>query len=152
MRGTPVKLDLLEKEICKTVEKIPNKIYGNNLRSYTLNKYFPNMPKPNGWIKIKKTKDEQLITDIRNLSRGTKWCTKSKLYAEECIEFGDFYILYKNGTPVLGVRTQNNKIYEIKNKMNKPEYDIYKKDVDELLKSTPELQLFKDNISMLDNF
>lgn len=149
------------KQITNNIEKTPDKfnfmkIYEKNLRSNTLNKYFQNTNNQNGWIKFtkaKNTKDnEEIIGDIRNLSIGTKWCTKSKLFAEECLNLGDFYILFKDGNPILGIRTQKNKIYEIKNKMNKPEYQTLISDIEELLIQNPQLEKYNDNISIWDMF
>lgn len=148
------------KQISDNIENLPDrfnfmKLYEQNLRSSALDKYFPDKNNQNGWLRFSK-KDgkvsDTIITDIRNLSIGTKWCTKSKLFAEECIDAGDFYILYKDGLPILGIRTHNNKIYEIKNKMNKPVYESLNNEIDELLKQHPELEKYNDSISIWDNF
>ncbi|MCM1339457.1 MAG: hypothetical protein NC191_07285, partial [Muribaculaceae bacterium] len=147
-------------EITSNIEKKPDrfnfrKIYEKNLKNHTLDKYFPDKNK-NGWIKFSKPADssrnDEIISDIRNLSIGTKWCTKSKLFAQECIDLGDFYILFKDGKSVLGLRTQNNKIYEIKNKMNKPDYKSLQGEIDELLEQYPKLKKYNDNISIWDLF
>lgn len=145
------------KQISDNIENLPDrfnfmKLYEQKLRSTALDKYFPNKNNQNGWLKFSKNAygdDDSVITDIRNLSIGTKWCTKSKLFAEECIETGNFYIFFKDGLPILGIRTHNNKIYEIKNKMNKPVYESLNNEINELLKQHSELEKYNDNISTI---
>ncbi len=149
------------KQITEMVENTHDRFnfmkhYERNLQNIAIGKYFKDSEIPNGWLKFSKSDDveetNEIIRDIRNLSIGTKWCTKSSMFAQECLDAGDFYILFKDGKPMLGVRSHNNKIYEIKNKLNKPEYQSFTKDIEILLEQNPLLEKYKDSVSIWDMF
>lgn len=153
---------IIKKTIDDIMQKLMNKpelfnfmkIYGENLRESSLVKCFPDKSDRNGWVKFSKAdcNNDSVIEDIRNLSIGTKWCTKSDLFARECLEVGDFYILFEDGKPKLAIRTQNNKTYEIKNILNKSEYDEFSAQIKDFLNKNPDVQIYRDSVSVWDIF
>lgn len=134
--------------------------YTDDLNVKAWEKFFHTTEKPTGWIKFERGKTQEetdaVINDIRLASTKTHWCTKTKVFADMCIDSGNFYVYYKDGYPTLGVRTQishgykdeQELTYEIKNWLNEA-YDKHSSIVDDLQKNYPNVVVFDNNISMI---
>lgn len=80
-----------------------------------------------GWVKIPSKDNDpkhfsKHVTELKLLSDNA-WCTKSTK-AEEYLEKGNFYILYDNYKPILGIRTDDNRILEIQGHMNNSDIPV----------------------------
>ena len=131
------------------------KHYENFLKESAMAKYFPDIENRTGWVGFvgskSAEKQAESIRDIRALSVGTNWCTLSKLYSSLSIEDENcaFYVYLDKGKTMYGVRVVGDLTHEIRDRHNIPidlPEDIFKF----LLEKNPNIQIFKNSVSMMD--
>jgi len=67
----------------------------------------------NGWKTFKKSDSEEDAAALKEGCAGRKWCTASATStARNQLERGDFHVYYKNGEPIVALRTEDGKLAE----------------------------------------
>jgi hypothetical protein len=67
----------------------------------------------NGWKTFKKSDSEEDAAALKEGCAGRKWCTASATStARSQLQQGDFHVYYKNGEPIVALRTEDGKLAE----------------------------------------
>ena len=117
-----------DKVVKKTITLLEGKQSANFKKDYTADLQKALLKKgeslEKGWIKIDSQANDpkhfsENVERLKTFSSGS-WCTKN-LKAEEYLKNGNFYIMYDNGKPVAGIRTDAGRILEIQGVKNNGE-------------------------------